>query len=90
MTQSLINGWMRGGGGGRGESVGAFRTSAHLNIHRNSCAHKGAEAAMSTYASVKINSGFRCSEFWTIGSANKWSILITSYVGHANVMEQWR
>lgn len=36
----------RGGGvveGGRGERVGAFRTDAHLNIHRNICVHKGAE-----------------------------------------------
>lgn len=35
MTQSLVDWWMRGGGGrGRGEgSVGAFRMGAHLNTH---------------------------------------------------------
>ncbi len=57
MTQSLINGWIRGvggrggggegGGGGRGESVGAFWMGAHLNIHRNSCVHKGDEMYVS-------------------------------------------
>ena len=70
MTQSHINGWMRGiggggggggggegGGGGRGERVGAFRMGAQLNIHRNSCVYKGAEMAVSTYASAEINRG---------------------------------
>lgn len=81
MTQSLINGWMRGGGGGRGESVGAFRMGAHLNIHRNSCVHKGAEMAMSTDALVKINRGPRYWEFWMISLTNKWSILILKLRG---------
>lgn len=30
------------------------------------------------------------SVFQTVGLANNWSILIRSYVGHTNVMEQWR
>lgn len=44
-------------------------------------------------ASISVKKSIAASaapEFRMMGLANNWSILIRSYVGHANAMEQWR
>lgn len=51
--------------------------------------HKGSGMAMSISGKKKKKS-IVASVFQMVGLANNWSILIRSYVGHTNVMEQWR